>query len=425
MNEAIKVYDKKEMKREYEQSARAFGPSIADPVIMAEKRIGSKYANGNTAENFSLAFGTAAGRKQLGGFALNPLDVSNRGSAMATPQKWSDGTVESAYDRIRAGKFSTAQAAATGNTLLPDWAQLWDAMRMDITIRKNANPVIRDLIYNVYNRPDASKTNKLTEMLPYGLAFVKNNGTGQPVEQGDKGDGQVGTVDIELYAAGFTWDLLAELFDKSLDMTALADAVAVAYNAKLDDNAIKPILDADYGTVDTAMADGFKHWTKANAMSGATRQELLYNTITDAFDALSLRKDPVTGKKLNVNGAYVLASSYDARHLSQVATGLPSTNQKYLPAIAGLGGIISYDGETINLRDKVITYTGVTNGYAYIVIPKHRYMDIVVKQGLTAEVDMNPDVKTLAREEHAYYFAEGVFSDGTAYVVQKITLPAW
>ena len=421
----IKVYDKKEMKREYEQSARAFGPSTANPVIMAEKRIGDKYVNGNSTENFNLAFGTAAGRKQLGGFALNPGEVGNRGSAMATPQKWSDGSVMSAYDRIRSGKFSGAQAAVTGNTLLPDWAQLWDAMRMDITIRKNANPVIRDLIYNVYNRPDASKTNSLTEMLPYGLAFVKHNGTGQGVEMGDKGEGQNATVTIELYAAGFTWDLLAELFDKSLDMTALADAVAVAYNAKLDDNAINPILVADYGTVDTNMADGFKHWTKAATTSGAGRQELLYDTINDAFDALSKRKDPVTGKKLNVNGAYILASSYDARHISQVASGLPSTNQKYLPSISGIGGVIAYDGETINLRDKTITYSGVTDGYAYVIIPKHRYMDIVVKQGLTAEVDMNPDVKTLAREEHAYYFAEGVFSDGTAYIVQKVTLPTW
>ena len=52
-------------------------------------------------------------------------------------------------------------------------------------------------------------------------------------------------------------------------------------------------------------------------------------------------------------------------------------------------------------------------------------MDIIVKQGLTAEVDMTPDVKTLAREEHAYYFAEGVFADGVDYAIQKVTIPAW
>jgi hypothetical protein len=413
MNE-IKVFDKKVMAAEADLEARKYGPSVKDAVVFAEKTIGAKHVDGNTSANYDRAFSSGAKALRGQNFGISPQDVAKYGSALAVPQKWADGKTMSAYDRIAA-----ANASTTGNTLLPDWAQLWDAMRMDISIRKNANPVIRDMIYNVYNRPDASRTNKLTELLPYGLEFVKNNGTGQPVNQGDKGNGQVGTVDIDLYAAGFTWDLLAELFDKSLDMTALADAVAVAYNAKLDDNAMTPILNGDYSTVGTAK------WTAADATSGLDRQELLYRTITNAFDGLAKRKDPVTGKRLNVNGAYIIASGYDARHIAQVASGLPSTNQKYLPAISGLGGVIVYDGETIQMRDKTVTYSGVTDGYAYLVIPKHRYMDIIVKQGLTAEVDMTPDVKTLAREEYAYYFAEGIFSDGVAYAVQKITLPTW
>ena len=52
-------------------------------------------------------------------------------------------------------------------------------------------------------------------------------------------------------------------------------------------------------------------------------------------------------------------------------------------------------------------------------------MNIMVKQGLTVEVDMQPDVKTLAQEEYAYWFAEGIDHEGTKYFVQKITLPAW
>ena len=410
----IKVYDKRVMAAEIEKENRKYGPSVKDAVVFAEKTIGSKYADGNTDANYSRAF-TSGAKSLRGGFRVSAQDVAKYGSALDVPQMWQDGKTESVNDRVSRGAF----AAATGNTLLPDWAQLWDAMRMDISIRKNANPVIRDMLYNVYNRPDASRTNKLTEILPYGMEFVKNNGTGQPVNQGDKGKGQNATVDIDLYAAGFTWDLLAEMFDKTLDMTALADAVSIAYNAKIDDNAISPVLNGDYGTVGTAK------WTAADSTSGLDRQELLYRTIVNAFDGLSKRTDPVTGKRLNVNGAYILASGYNARHISQVASGLPSTNQKYLPAISGLGGVIVYDGETIQMRDKIVTYTGVSDGYAYLVIPKHRYMDIIVKQGLTAEVDMNPDVKTLAREEHAYYFAEGIFSDGVAYVVQKITLPTW
>ena len=53
-------------------------------------------------------------------------------------------------------------------------------------------------------------------------------------------------------------------------------------------------------------------------------------------------------------------------------------------------------------------------------------MDIIVKRGLTTEIDTQPDVKTLAQEERAYYFAEGLYNaEGLANFVQKITLPTW
>jgi len=292
---------------------------------------------------------------------------------------------------------------------------------MDITVRKNANPTVRQFLYNIYNRPDADRTNKLTEMLPYGIVFDEYNGTGDPVRQGDKGEGATGTFDVKIYAAGFTWDLLASLFDKSLDMTMLADGVAAGYNAKLDDNAISPILDyASYGNAGTA-----KHTNKATT-SGAGRQELLYDTLENAIDDLGKRTDPVAKKKIDPSGSYLLCSGNVARHASKVINGLPeNTNNKRLGAISEIAGIIAYDGETIIGRDGDTTYAGVGDTYAYLVKP-NRYMDIIVKRGLTTEIDTQPDVKTLAQEERAYYFAEGIYNaEGLANFVQKITLPTW
>lgn len=78
------------------------------------------------------------------------------------------------------------------------------------------------------------------------------------------------------------------MFDKSLDMTALNDAVAVGYNAKLDDLAVAPIFSyASYGNAGTA-----KH-TAAATTSGAGRQELLYDTLENALDGLGARTDPI------------------------------------------------------------------------------------------------------------------------------------
>jgi hypothetical protein len=279
---------------------------------------------------------------------------------------------------------------------------------------------MRQFFYNIYNRPDADKTNKLTEMLPYAIVFDEYNGTGQPVRQGDKGEAQGGTVDINIYAAGFMWDLLAEMFDKSLDLSALNDAVAVGYNAKQDDLAIAPIFGADYSTAGTA-----KH-TAAAATQGAGRQELLYDTLENAIDDLAARTDPVTGRKIDPSGVVLLCSGNVARHAQRVVNGLPQNQgNKRLGALSEISAIVAYDGDVIVNRDGNTTYSGVGDDYAYLV-KKNRYMDIIVKQGLTTEIDMNPDVKTLAREERAYYFAEGVYNtEGLASFVQKMTLPDW
>ena len=414
MNE-IKIYDKHVL------GSLSLDKTYARPVEMRERRIGSKWRD-SSAANYARVFGNGRVPSPVTNGYLPGSVIAQYGGAIHVPQAWSDGRTESAYEHVASGRFGkgTPQGAATGNTLLPDWAQLWDAMRMDITERKNAIPTIRQLFYAVSNRPDADKTNKITEMWPYGIVFKQHNGTGQPVNQGDKGEGALGTFDVNIYAAGFRWDLLAAMFDKSLDMTALNDAVAVGYNAKADDLAMSPILADVYGTVGTAK------WTAAAATSGAGRQELLYDTIENAIDGLGVRVDPITKRKIDPRGSYLLCSGRVAGHAARVINGLPQTaNNKRLGAIPEIAGIVAYDGDVIDMRDETVTYTGVGDTYAYLVKP-NRYMHIIVKQGLTTEVDMQPDVSTLAQEEYAYYFAEGQYNaEGIAGFIQKITLPAW
>jgi len=411
----IKIYNKKV------PGSIPTGGLYSNPVVMAaESRIGSRFRD-PSAVNFDRVF-KGAPLPRVGPSGTDYSKHEIYGGAIHVPQKWADGRTESVYERVISGRLKAdAKGALTGNTLLPDWAQLWDAMRIDLTIRKNAIPTVRQFLYNVYNRPDADKKNNLTEMLPYGIVFERNNGTGEPVRMGDKGEGQNASVDIELYAAGFTWDLLAKLFDKSLDMTAMNDAVAVGHNAKLDDLAVAPIFEyGSYGAADTA-----KH-TAAAITSGAGRQELLYDTLEDAIDDLGKRVDPTTKNKIDPSGSYLLCSGNVARHASRVVGGLPqNTNNKRLGAISDIAGIIAYDGDKVIGRDGDTVYDGVGDTYAYLVKP-NRYMDIIVKQGLTAEIDLQPDVKTLAQEQRAWWFAEGVYNaEGLVNYVQKITLPAW
>ena len=403
------------LQNDFEAKMARGGIMVNDPVVMRPTLLGGKIAKANTPEMYEAAMGLQA----VG--AENTFRFSGKyGSGFDTPMKWSNGATMSVREAVRTGVLKLpSEPQMSSNTLLPDWQNLWDAMRIDLSIRKTAQPTIREFLYNVRNTPNATRTMKVTELFPHAMVFDEVNGEGQAVPQGESRGGNYDTVEFKIYAAGFTWTLLAELFDQLMDMNSLADAVALGYNAKRDDLAIDPILSyGSYGSAGTA-----KH-TGANATEGAVRQELLYLTMEDALDDLGDREDPITGRKIDVSGSVVLASEYDARHISRVAQGLPSVNERSYPALSEIGRVIGYNGETITLRDRTVTYDGVTQGTAYLIKP-NRYMMIPIKRGLQVEVDMTPDVKTLSREERAYWFCESVYTEGIQYFVQKITLPSW
>ena len=337
------------------------------------------------------------------------------GGGFYVPMKWSDGSSEGVYDRIVSGKFQMS-----ANTLPVDWANLWDAIRIDVSVRKAAIGTIRQFIYNITTNPNFTRTIKPTEITPVGIIFEENNGHGQAIPQGETTGGGYESITILIYAAGFTFDLIADLFDLTITPERIADAVMVGEDALKDDIAISPILDFSYAGVQQ---------TAASAI-GSLRQELLYNTLVDGLDDLGNRNHPVTDRKLNTSQVIVLAAPFDAPHVVQVAGGLPSTNQISYPSLNQISQVISVDDEIIRQRAKIVTYSGVTAGTVYMIIPASAlpaagYMEIAVKRDLVVEVDNSPDVKTLTREERAYWFAEAIWTEGIQYFIQELTLPTW
>jgi hypothetical protein len=338
------------------------------------------------------------------------------GTGFDVPVQWADGSTMSARERIISGKLAPQMST---NTLPVDWQNLWDAIRIDVSVRKAARGTVRQLIYNITNNPNFSRTVNVSSINPYGVVFEEHTGHGDAVLQGESMGGEYDSFQINIYAAGFTWDLVAELFDNTMDPTRISDAVMVGEDAKKDDLAISPILDYSYSGVQQTAA----------STVGTLRQELLYNTLVDGLDDLGNRTHPVTGRKLGVTDVVILASSFDARHIAQVASGLPSVNERSYPALSEISNVIAYDDEIIKLRDRTVTYSGVTSGTAYMIIPARaisgNYLEIGVKRDTVMEVDTTPDLRNLSREQRAWWFAEGIWYDGLAYFVQEITLPTW
>lgn len=325
---------------------------------------------------------------------------------------------------IGADKKSVMQLIADGkfasNSLPELWQNFWDAVRIDLTVKKAQHQTIRQFVYNMYNTPTATRIMKLQELFPYGFKFDENNGEGQAVPLGKKMLGQLDTVEFFIKATGFKYTLLADLFDLTLDMGRMNDGVAEAYALYRDNDAMAPILAYDY----SLDANGS---SQSGAFNDATmgRQELLYNTIVDAIDDIGERTDPLTGAKIPATNLVLVGNSYDINHLQQIMQGLPSVNEKRLPAIPQIDTLVAYDGGEIIYGDEVISFTGVTAGKVYLV-KKNRYMNIYTKRGLTLEADAQPDVLTLSKEERAWYYCEAIYNSiGIANFIQEVTLPAW
>ena len=391
-------------------------------VDFSSPTIGGEFGKMKEPELYSAV--AKLGARDMVASAVQPkFKVSGKyGGGFYTPMKWSNESEMSAHEWIMANrpKFKDA-ATMMSNTLPVDWANLWDALRIDVSVRKAALGTIRQFIYNITVNPNFTRTINPTEISPFGIVFEENNGHGQSVPQGETLGGGFDAITILIYAAGFTWDLIAELFDLTITPERGMDAFMLCEDALKDDIAISPILDFAYAGVQQTAA--------ATTPSGANRQELLYNTLDDALDDLGNRDHPVTDRKLDVTNVVVLAHPFDARHIARVSGGLPSVNERVYNAISEIRQVIAYDDEVIVQRAKTTTYSGVTQGTAYMIIPAsaigQTYMQIPVKRDLVIEIDERPDVKTLTREERAYWFAEGIWHHGIQYFIQEITLPAW
>lgn len=324
---------------------------------------------------------------------------------------------QSINDRARAVRF----AGASTNTLDESWTDLFDAMRLDLTIKAMGQSTIRQLIYSLQPMPDATPTIKPQELFPYAFEFSAVDGQGQAIPQGVKMGGRYDSIDFTIYATGFTYSLLLSLFDRTFDIQRMNDGVAKAYALKRDDLAMAPILDYGYaGTQQTA----------ASTEAGAKGQELLYLTLRNAIDDLGKRQEPSKEKAdafIQANDLILLCSSWDANHIApMIRRGLPSVNELVYEPLSAITQIITYGTRTIEFPDKTLTFTGIapTDKKAYL-IKKNNLMTIPVKRGLTMELDAQPNVNTLAKEQRAWYFCESIFNLGIASYIQEITLPTW
>jgi hypothetical protein len=393
---------------------RDSGKMRLKPVVFSNPVLSGTFDNMSSQQKFDAIAGMTASSLTPSNLATSLKITEQFDSGFEVPMMWSDKKKGTVSEKLTAGTFMSS------NTLPADWQNLWDAIRIDVTVKKAAMPTIRQFIYNIKTNPNYTRTLKPTELGRASIYFEKNNGHGQAVPQGEILGGGYETFDIEIYGAGFTWDLLGELFGMAITPDEMTNALIMGENALKDDLAISPIINFSY--VAAALT--------AASTEGTARQEKLWNTLVDGRDDMRVRNHPATGRPLDTSNLIILASAFDAENILDVSKGLPSVQDKTINSLSWLKQVIAYEGETIELRDRTIEYDGVAVGTCFMLIPASQlpasgYMEIAVKRDLVVETDLKPNVNNLSREQKAWWFAEGIWYKGIQYFVQKITLPAW
>jgi len=363
-------------------------------------------------------------------------EIKKYGSALDVPKKCfsmldenGEPKTMSVREMVRAGVFTKKRIEnapqGSSNTLLPDWEQFWEAMKFDLSIKKTVNPTIRENIYNIVDMPNSSQKVGFREFFSYAVVFKEHNGAGQPVNMGETRGGQIDDVTHKLYSAGFSVELIAKLFDRSLDFDKMNDGVIEGYNSLRDDLAISPIINGTYAGGKTTDAD----------TTGSNREEKLYLTIENAVDAFAQKLDPVTKQEIGAEGLVFLTNKYDSMHIRRVISGNIKKSgfntDRGFEAIPEINKILGYNGNSIDGRMESEIYAGVPSKVGFLIMPctgptGNRYMNIGVKRNLQSEVDENPNVKTLEQENRAWWFCECIYyAEGINSFVQKIQLPVW
>jgi len=287
--------------------------------------------------------------------------------------------------------------------------------------------------FNVISRPDLQEINYLRDLIPYvgqEDEIVGNNDTVPLIQQMT-----ASTETVTLAIRGFGWkgSLKNTLFNSLHNMQRVNQAAARIMADEKNKQSIGAIVAPTYhGNYSQA----------ADATSGATYDEKLYNTLRKAYKKLGTFTHPLTGITLAQLGAYtsgvkILCAPSDSWSIARVVNGelTKSANSNTIGSPLPISAIIPYGGGIQNGLTyglKTLAYTGVAAGYAYMILP----LDLGAFAATKVEGQMElsvADPLALSAEVKSWYRAtgtnttwmlSGAASGSGGCLVCKIALPA-
>ena len=282
-----------------------------------------------------------------------------------------------------------------------------DALRIDITRRRAEEMDYTSEFTREIVNPGFSKSISLDEFLPYAGVFREITGANNTVPMIEQKTGVTGSVIQKLYALGHARTLEDELYNTDIySMEKVQRAVTRAHTGLRNDLTLGVL-------VALTAAAGFdsSQQQAADATSGATDEELMYNTINKAIEKLTKLKDPQTEQEIDVPRMVIACRPGDVRRINRAINGQLNVGGKGKPsnfaALSEISEIWPYRGDTMYIGKQKVTYSGIASNKAYLFVPGAAGAPAwtLTKRGLTQEVGRG-SVLQLSREERAWYFGQ-------------------
>jgi hypothetical protein len=278
-------------------------------------------------------------------------------------------------------------------------------VRVDVEFGQAEVPLLYKDIYDTIPGPFPGRAVQLGEnLLQANIVFLEKFEGGE-VQFGQLSRGVPKFVTLQTYAAAFeyTEDMLE--WDSTFELEMLNRSMGRAYNYLLNHLHLSPIIANSYST-------GANSNTTAYDTTGADDQHKTLITFRKAYQVAVSAKPQRTP-------SVILASESDRFQIEDALLAPVRDSQgNPLPRVP-VDAIIYYDGASITVGPKTYTYSGVTPGTAFFIMPKFKFKEFVHHD---LRVDASEDdLSRLIASEIVGRARRGLYADLTNSV-QKVLL---
>lgn len=265
---------------------------------------------------------------------------------------------------VREGRVSIQEMIGTSDGS----AEFLEKITFDLYQGREQVPLLYKGIYQ--ERVDANfpKTMVAEEFGPVQVVFLEKFEGGE-VKFGSLGPGTEKVVKFATYAAGVEYDEDIVEYNQTWRVSEIGVAFGEAYNKLLNHLHLSPIISGSYTTTGGGLAA-----QKAKQEADTSPAAQLIAFATDVKTTLS------NAIQVLPNGTTLIANSADKILLENAILGdilSDLTTPGVVKRTLSPDRIIYYDGATVKVGGKTYTYTGVTAGFCYLIVPKTQFVEYI------------------------------------------------